>query len=302
MASSPEIAPRSSGRLELAEWITRPDNPLTSRVIVNRIWKHLFGEGIIRTVDNFGMSGDQPDNLPLLDHLASDFQKNGWSMKKMIRQIMLSSTYQQASTFDKDKYAVDPDNRLLWRQNQRRLEAEAIRDTILASAGDLNPAPMHGSVVLKLAPLQVQRAIRRGFDLNDLGNYRSVYLPIYRSAMPEVLDTFDTADPDFVTGDRDVTTVPPQALYMMNSPFVLDQSGKLATRIESESRTGLREQVELAYRLALGRGPDSNERDRALRFINTYSQSGNSSGYRNHGGLAAFCQALFSSAEFRYVN
>ena len=141
MATVPAIDTRHSGRLELAEWITADDNPLTSRVIVNRIWRHLFGEGIVRTVDNFGMSGDQPDNLELLDYLASDFMKNGWSMKKMIRKIMLSSTYRQASTFDKQKFAIDPDNRLLWRQNQRRLEAESIRDAMLASAGDLNPGP-----------------------------------------------------------------------------------------------------------------------------------------------------------------
>jgi hypothetical protein len=302
MSSAPVINPRSSGRLELAQWITREDNPLTSRVIVNRIWKHLFGEGIVRTVDNFGMSGDQPDNPQLIDYLASDFMKNGWSIKKMIRKVMLSSTYQQASTFDKDKYVIDPDNRLLWRQNQRRLEAEAIRDSILASAGDLDATVPHGSAVMKLSPAQVGRAIRRGFDLADNADYRSIYLPIYRSAIPEVLDTFDTADPDYVTGDRDVTTVPPQALYMMNSPFVLEQSRKLALRLESESKTGLQGQVQFAYRLVLARPCTKSELSRDLAFISSYSQSGPLSVSGTRGAMAALCQALYASAEFRYVN
>jgi len=305
MATTPTtINPSHSGRLELAEWITREDNPLTPRVIVNRIWRHLFGEGIVRSVDNFGMSGEQPDNPELLDYLASDFMKNGWSMKKMIRQIMLSSTYRQASTQDADKFAVDPDNRLLWRQNQRRLEAEGIRDSILASAGDLNSSPMDGSVILAVPPGQILRSLRKGgLELGDVGGYRSIYMPIYRAALPEVLDTFDTADPDFVTGDREVTTVAPQALFMMNSPFVLTEAGQLAGRVERESRAGLGGEVELAYRLALGRQANSSEHSRAIAFIRSFARddrAGPSSSL--HDGLAAFCQALFASAEFRYVN
>jgi cytochrome c553 len=305
MATTPTVInPSHSGRLELAEWITREDNPLTSRVVVNRIWRHLFGEGIVRSVDNFGMSGEQPDNPELLDYLASDFMKNGWSIKKMIRQIMLSSTYRQASTLDPEKFATDPDNRLMWRQNQRRLEAESIRDSILSSAGDLNASPMYGSVVLKTPPAQILRSLRKGgLELGDVGNYRSIYLPIYRAGLPEVLDTFDVADPDFVTGDREVTTVAPQALFMMNSPFVLDQAGRMAARLESESRAGLSGEVDLAYRLAVGRQANNSEHSRAVAFINSFARDDRSAGGRSmHDGLAAFCQALFASAEFRYVN
>ena len=277
---------------------------MTSRVIVNRIWRHLFGEGIVRTVDNFGMSGEQPDNLPLLDYLASDFTKNGWSMKKMIRKVMLSSTYRQASTLDKDKFAVDPDNRLLWRQNQRRLEAESIRDSILASAGDLNSGQISGSVILKMPMGQLLRSLRRGgLELGDVGSYRSVYLPIYRAAIPEVLDTFDAADPDFVTGDREVTTVAPQALFMMNSPFVLDQAGRMAARIESESHAGTTGQVSLAYRLVLARRASDMELSRGSAFISSFARDDRAVSTRaSHDGLAAFCQALYASAEFRYVN
>jgi cytochrome c553 len=302
--STPTIDPSHSGRLELAEWITREDNPLTSRVVVNRIWRHLFGEGIVRSVDNFGMSGEQPDDLELIDYLASDFMKNGWSMKKMIRQIMLSSTYRQASTLNADNFAIDPDNRLMWRQNQRRLEAEAIRDSILSSAGDLNASPMYGSVVLTTPPFQILRSLRKGgLELGDVGNYRSVYLPIYRAALPEELDTFDVADPDFVTGDREVTTVAPQALFMMNSPFVLDQAGQMAARVEHESRAGLGGEVDLAYRLALGRQANASEHSRAIGFINSFARDDRAGASRSiHDGLAAFCQALFASAEFRYVN
>ncbi len=304
MAAAPAIDPRHSGRLELAEWITRDDNPLTSRVLVNRIWRHLFGEGIVRTVDNFGMSGEQPDNPQLLDYLASDFMKNGWSMKKMIRKIMLSSTYRQSSTFDQQKFAIDPDNRMLWRQNQRRLEAEAIRDSILASAGDLNASPMSGSVILKMPIGQILRSMRRGgLDLGEAGTYRSVYLPIYRAAMPEVLDAFDAADPDFVTGDREVTTVAPQALFMMNSPFVIDQAGRMAARIEAESHAGVSGEVSLAYRLVLGRPANDMEHARALGFINSFARDDRAGSTRaSHDALAAFCQALYASAEFRYVN
>ena len=303
MTDVPTVDPRHSGRLELAEWITRPDNPLTARVLVNRIWRHLFGEGIVRTVDNFGMSGDKPVNPELLDYLANSFMQNGWSIKKTIRTIMLSSTYQQASTFDQAKYAVDPDDRLLWRQSPRRLEAEAIRDAMLASAGDLNPQAMAGSQVQQLGPLGLVRAARRGFDPDSENAYRSIYLPIFRSEMPEMLDAFDAADPDYVTGDRDVTTVAPQALFMLNSPFAMNQAGRMAARLESESHAGISGQVDLAYRLALGRQANSSEHSRAVEFIYAFAE-GDHGGevQRIHDGLAAFCQALFASAEFRYVN
>jgi mono/diheme cytochrome c family protein len=299
----PTIDPRHSGRLELAEWITRTDNPLTARVIVNRIWLHLFGQGIVRTPDNFGASGDTPTHPELLDYLATQFVKqDNWSVKKMIRTIVLSSVYQQASTFDKAKYAIDPDDRLLWRQSQRRLEAEPLRDAMYYAAGDLNPAPMAGSQIMTLIPAQIFRIARRGdLELGQFSTYRSVYLPIYREAVPEVLDTFDGADPNYVSGQRDVTTVAPQALFMLNSPVVQDQAGRMAARLEVESHS-MTAQIDLAYRLTLGRPANSFERSRAEAFITGFARGDSNSMHRLHDGLAAFCQALFASAEFRYLN
>jgi cytochrome c553 len=303
MTDVPAVDPRHSGRLELADWITRTDNPLTSRVIVNRIWRHLFGEGIVRTVDNFGMSGEKPSNPQLLDYLATNFMQDGWSMKKTIRTIMLSSTYQQSSNFDKDKFAVDPDNRLLWRQTQRRLEAEPIRDAMLWAAGNLNPNPMVGSQVTQMGPGGLIRAAKRGFEPDSENAYRSIYLPVFRSAMPEVLDTFDVADPDFVTGDRDVTTVAPQALFMLNSPFAMNQAARMAARLETEGHSSVTGEIALAYRLALGREPSASERSQAEAFVSAFARDDRAAPTRRtHDGLAAFCQALFASAEFRYVN
>ena len=153
-----------------------------------------------------------------------------------------------------------------------------------------------------MPPGQILRSLRRGgLELGDGGNYRSIYLPIYRAALPEVLDTFDAADPDFVTGDREVTTVAPQALFMMNSPFVIDQAGRTASRIETESHAGVPGEVNLAYRLVLGRQANDLEHSRAVAFISSFARDERSA-HASHDALAAFCQALYASAEFRYVN
>jgi hypothetical protein len=294
---TPSVNPRQSGRMELALWVSSRENPLTARVMVNRIWQHLFGKGIVSSVDNFGMTGDRPTHPELLDHLATQFMDEGWSVKKTIKRIMLSAAYQQSSGFDKAKHQADPENDYLWRMSQRRLEAEAIRDSILAVGGKLDLQPPKGSVVMNMGTFQLLRQVRRG-EFSDTSTNRSVYLPIYRSALLEVLDVFDLADPNNVSGQRDVTTVPPQALFMMNSDFVMRQSMAFAQRVGGEKSDAAR--IDLAYKLALGR------MERAVSFIRGFA----SDDFRNtrnalrtqENGLAAFCQALVASAEFRYVN
>jgi len=308
MGANAPIDPKGSGRLELAEWITNPSNPLTARVMANRIWQHLFGQGIVKSTDNFGSTGDKPTNPQLLDYLATQFQQNnGWSIKKTIRQIMLSSTYQQSSDFDVSKFQIDPDNTMFWRMNQRRLEGEAIRDAILTACGRLDPEPPSGSVTLNLPAVPLDLAQRFG----DIGNqlttsgWRSVYLPIYRNDVSSVLEDFDMADPAAVDGARDVTTVAPQALFMMNSAFVTLQAKIMAQRLDHGSKTDAGK-IKTAYQLALGRQPNSMELGRALDYIHQILDDNR---YLSHpdrdpqaSAWGTFCQALFACAEFRYVN
>jgi hypothetical protein len=305
----PAISGKQSGRLELAKWVTDPSNPLVARVMVNRIWGHLFGTAIVKTVDNFGFTGERPTHPELLDYLAHEFQTtNNWSVKKAIRQIMLSSAYQQASTFDKKKFALDPENSLLWRQNQRRLEAEAIRDAVLAAAGrlDLNaPGP---STVLNYPAVPADFIKRFGNVGEQLASttHRSVYLPILRNDVPSVLEVFDMADPNVVDGKRDVTTVAPQALFMLNSTFVTTQAKGMVERLANSGAHGDVERVDLAYRLALGRNSTINERERVLSYIGRTQADargrGEDLGKAQLTAWGTFCQALFSSAEFRYLN
>ncbi len=305
MGTPPSVDPAHSGRLELARWVTRSDNPLTPRVLANRVWAHLFGEGIVRTVDNFGEMGDRPTHPELLDYLAARVVENGWSVKKLIREVMLTSAYQQSSAFDKAKYAVDPDDHTLWRMRQRRLEAEAIRDAMMAVSGDLNLSQPTGSLVLSVSPREVFRAERMGGGLQEDWKHRSVYLPIYRNFMPEALEVFDVADPDMVSGQRDVTTVAPQALFMMNNENVIAESHHLAEKVLADAKATEPARIDRIYKLALGRAPTPAERNRAISFISAATREGSPSATaakRTEDAVAEFCQAIFAAAEFRYVN
>jgi cytochrome c553 len=299
----------TSGRVELARWLTARDNPLTARVMANRVWRHLFGAGLVRSVDNFGTTGERPSNPELLDHLATQFMNDGWSVKKLIRRIMLTSAYQQSAAFDRAKYKIDPENRLLWRMNQRRLEAESIRDAMLASSGRLATQRPFGSVVLDFPPMEVRPGNGR-IDVSEIlanTTARSVYLPIFRNVIPEVLDAFDFADPNVVTGQRDVTTVAPQALFMLNNTFVTAQAKEFATRVAKTAAKNDSARIDLAYKLALGRSPTTGERSRAIAYIDNYLRDPNAGKSRDPDknqleAWTSLCQALFASAEFRYLN
>jgi hypothetical protein len=307
--STPEaqgIEFHGSGRLELAGWLTSMDNPLTARVFVNRAWHWLFDRGIVPTVDNFGVMGQKPGHPELLDHLAIRFMEEGWSVKKLVREIVLSRAYQLGSDFDQKNFTADPDNALVWRMSKRRLDAESIRDAMLAVSGQLNLEPPNGSLVARAGDGYVGRGIsERAFDY-DTG-HRSVYLPVVRDLLPDALDLFDFAEPSLVTGARETTTVPAQALYLMNSPFAIQQSERFAARLFAEV-PGQRpaERIRRAYELALGRPPTEADVKYAEDFFRQFlvDLRGKSRDPRQlaQAGWTAFCQALFASAEFRYLN
>jgi hypothetical protein len=277
----PTLPKDHSGRKELADWTASADNPLTARVIVNRTWHWLFGAGIVRTVDNFGTTGETPSHPELLDHLAIRFERDGWSMKSLVREIVLSHTYRQASLGDAKGLAADPENRLFGRANRRRLDAEGIRDAMLVVSGKLN-AERGGPT------FPATLAADYGYKAGE--THRSIYLPMFRNAMPEMLEAFDMADPSLVTGKRNTSTVAPQALFLMNNTFVVEQAKHTATRLMAVPDE---QRLTKAYRLCLGREPTAGERATAVKFLKAKSDP--------IAALAALVHALFASADFRYV-
>jgi hypothetical protein len=294
---------RHSGRMELAHWIADKSNPLTARVMVNRVWKHLFGEGLVDTVDNFGALGDEPSHPVLLDALAVQFMEQKWSIKKLIRSIVLSRVYQASSDHDAHNYEKDPGDRLLWRMQRRRLDAEAIRDSLLAASGQLDLERPLGSPVMYMSNRPVGGNIGMP-EVRKPTNVRSVYLPILRGQVPEVLAVFDAADPNLIVGKRDVTTVPTQALFLMNNPFVLKQSEEMAKRVLAQPGLDQPGRINLVYRLALGRLPTDSERSDFAHYIDDFRKSVAAANPKANAQFAAwtsFCQLLFQSAEFRYL-
>ena len=295
-----KIGRRSSGRLELANWMTDKSNPLTARVMVNRIWLHLLGEGIVSTPENFGATGQSPTHPELLDYLAVKFMDSGWSVKSIITEIVQSHTYRMDSSFDKKKFEIDPDNRFLWRANQRRIDAEVIRDSLLSIAGNIDFDRPRGSQISEL--VGTVRGLRPdSMSWDESKTYRSVYLPVMRDNLPRVLAVFDFAEPSMVIGKRDSSNTPSQALYMLNNPFVIQQSEKLARRLINESDQ-MEQQVRLAFQLTYGRNPTLQEIASAKRFFEKFEPPGRFQRSRNAAALTTFCQALFASAEFRFLN
>ncbi len=284
--------PRQSGRLQLARWLTRGDHPLTARVMVNRIWLHLFGEGIVRTPNDFGVYGERPTHPRLLDHLAIRFVKEGWSIKRMIRAIVLSRTYQLSCEADEESIKSDAGNRLLARHDRRRLDAESLRDSMLQTSGQLDPRPADGSIIRHRDIL-----VNLAGNLHQPSNHRSVYLCYLRSSPPPELAAFDLPDFTTVTGQRDVSTVPGQALHLYNSPFVIDQANCFARMVMSESADG-QARVRFAFRRAFSREPSAEELKRALELV----QLATSELMSEEKAWAGLCQALLVTNEFRYVD
>jgi hypothetical protein len=287
---------KQSGRLELAQWIASKDNPLTARVIVNRAWHYLFGRGIVPTVDNFGTMGEPPSHPELLDYLAVQFMEDGWSLKRLVRRIVLSRAYQLGTEGHPKNEDLDGDNLLVWRMNRRRLEAEAIRDALLGFSGRLEWTPP------ALGQAVDPAYERPSFDVP----YRSVYLPVMRDGGYDFFAAFDGADSSIVVGRREVSTVPTQALYLLNSPLVIQESQQAAERLLAMDGLNDADRIDTAYRLALSRPATDAERQRAIGFLERYPQVAKEEG-KGFGDLrlqawSQFCQALVASAEFQILN
>jgi len=274
LSETPKVPADHSGRLELAQWITDPSNPLTARVYANRVWQHLFGTGLVSTVDNFGSTGDTPANPELLDYLAQDLIRNGWSTKHLVREILLTRAYQLGADTPKGYRDVDPADRLVWRHAPRRLEAEEIRDTILQSAGTLNLNPPHGSPTMALRVIEMRDdgpVVHSVLKAADRSPYRSIYLPQLRGEVPRPLAAFDPVTQTLVSGQREETTVPTQALFLLNSPFVREQSLLLSNDLLSDRHASDSDRIRTTFLRVLGREPGKPEIERVKSFIPHYA-------------------------------
>ena len=359
---TPDIPSDASGRLELAEWITSANNPLTARVMVNRVWLHLTGAPLVETMDNFGTTGLPPTNPELLDYLAIRLMENDWSIKQLIREIVLSDTYQLASSYHEGNYTQDPENKTHWRANPRQLDAEALRDQMLLVSAELDRTRPTFSMAYEAGNSRLnERGGRRG-DSSEafhtaLFKGRSLYLPVLRDSLPDELGLFDFPDPQGTVGQRSTTNVAPQSLHLMNSELVQRQARAMAEVLE-RNFPAPREQVSNAFLLGYSRPATSEEVARGLQFLREFdpgslpapeptdstepgsrrggpmaragsqeggtgspqnerrprrgpraleeSPSGSSAGEtrltEEQVKLAAFCQALMMSAEFRMIH
>ena len=302
----------SSGRLELARWIASSANPLTARVMVNRIWQHHFGRGLVATSDNFGVRGDRPSHPELLDWLATRFVESGWSVKAMHRLMVLSNAYQQGNAVGVESLQIDPERIWLSSFSRRRLSAEELRDAMLAVSGKLDRTPgssESGELLFERAE-DIKSKIRPNRLAADDPYYtqftkRTVYLPVVRNMLPNVLSLFDAADPNGVTAVRNDTTVPSQSLFLLNNPFVRDQARFLAKRLLADHQQTDNQRIETVHWLAFGRQSTMEEVADAHRFIadcmaNEAAQTPLEAD-RRRTAWQSYCQLLLCSNEFLYV-
>jgi hypothetical protein len=296
-----KFSAKESGRRELADWIASPANPLTARVFVNRVWAWMFGEGIVRTTENFGTTGELPSHAELLDDLAVRFTEQGWSVKKLVREIVLSRTWQLATAGENQQSAIgnqqfsDPDNRLLAHAHRRRLDAEQIRDTILTVSGELDLrtlGPNIGNAGEINANDGSAQNVEYKYEFTDVR--RSVYTPAFRNRRLELFEVFDFADINAPAGHRNVSTVAPQALYLLNHPFVIAQS-KLAAERALASSAGDDERLVNAFRTTLCRPPTQRERAIFAKLI------ADADGDRRTEVWSQVYQTLFGCLDFRYL-
>lgn len=284
----PKIAAGQSGRLELARWVASPDNHLTSRVIVNRVWHHCLGEGLVRTPDDFGITGRPPTHPELLDYLATTFVDDGWSIKRLVRRIVLSETFRRSSEGDA---GADPENRYLARAHLRHLDAESLRDALLAVSGLLDPA-RGGPTIRKLAEYDYNYQ----FD----SRRRSVYVPRFRSEQLDAFSVFDCANNNMVVGRREQTILPTQALFMLNSPLVIESSDEMARHLlaEIDEEDVDDRRIERLFQLAVSRPPTGEERKLATDYLHAARENADATEQEVYSGL---CQLVFCSLDFRFL-
>ncbi len=307
ISDKPSAIPENqSGRLELAQWLTNTKDgagQLAARVLANRVWHHLFGRGLVRTVDNFGRTGDAPSHPELLDYLARELADSGWSIKHLVRQIVLTRTFTMSSRDNNAGTAIDPDDALLWRAPRRRLEPEAMRDAMLAVAGQLDLKPLE-STVSYLGDQATGVGENKNRRRTDFPN-RSVYLPVIRNDLPEVFDVFDFANPQTSTGMRPETMVATQGLFMLNDPSVLSAAEALARRLLAERPSaGDDDVIDRLFQLALGTPPTDGERADLRAFVHqsrTQTLPGDGKDVELQAWSQA-CQALFASSRFQTLD
>lgn len=296
------IPAKSSGRLQLANWITSDNNPMTARVAVNRIWYWMLGRGIVPSVDNFGTTGSLPSDPELLDHLASRFIASQWNVKSLVREIALSHTYQLASTVsDDNNYKRDPENVFHWKGKGRRLIAEEIRDSILAAANQLDLKPQLATSMSRQNGARLdqgQSKKRMKGEINPDDICRSVYLPLPRSNPPEILELFDLPDAAAVQGAREATNVPSQSLFLLNSSFVASRAGlivkNVAKEIPARGMDKFEERLSTIYQRILCRQPTVEEKQLARDFLGSANTL--------EAGWVSIVRGLFATAEFRYLD
>ena len=301
--TSLDIPAGASGRRELADWLVRADHPLTARVMVNRVWQHHFGKGLVGTPSNFGLRGESPTHPELLDWLTARFVEDGWSIKSLHRRIIYSRTYCLASGQDAASLAIDPGNRWYWRFDRRRLEAEAIRDALLATAGNLDRRQPGDHPFPPIAEWTWTQ--HSPFKAVYPSSQRSVYLMTQRLVRHPYLALFDGPDTNLSTDVRTSATVPLQALYLMNNPFVAEQAADFARRL-LEAAPDARERVRLAIRLAYGREPSINECDRGVAYVEKYTAESAATGAAAADAAreawSSFARVLLTANEFVYID
>ncbi|MGI8991385.1 MAG: DUF1549 and DUF1553 domain-containing protein [Bryobacteraceae bacterium] len=295
---TPALDGKSTGRRSaLANWLASPDNPLSTRVIVNRIWHYHFGRGISGTPSDFGVMGDRPADKELLDYLTATFLDNGWSIKKMHRMIMLSNTYRQSSQFNAEAAKADPEDKLFWRYPRHRLEGEVIRDAMLEVSGKLNPK-MFGPGVFPPMPKGVDPRGGWKKDEDPLeAQRRSVYIFVRRNTRYPMIEVFDMPDTHESCARRDITTTAPQALELLNNELVLDWAKSFAGRVMNDGGLTPDAAIDRAYKIAFARTPSNDERKMALDFWNKEQKITD-----KQNALADLCQMLLNSNEFVYMN
>jgi len=288
-----EVESSQSGRLQLAAWMTDRQHPLTARVIVNRLWRWHFAKGLVATTDNFGALGEKPSHPELLDWLAAELIDSGWSIKHIQRLIVSSATYRQGSGRSLENEAIDPENRLLWRYPVRRLEAEAIRDFLLSSAGDIDLA--RGTSLLHVGNREFL------FDHTSIdktkydSHLRAIFLPVIRNHLYDLFDLFDYSDAATVQGDRGSTIVAPQALFMLNSGLVHEAANRLAERLQNGEFNSDRERIVYLHVAIYGRHPSEAEAAAMLGFLNRASEKEKSQRW------SYLCQAALAANDFLFV-
>ncbi len=288
-----------SGRQQLAAWLTDVEHGagrLTARVMANRVWHHLIGQGIVRTVDNFGRTGDLPSHPQLLDHLAGRLIEHNWSIKALIRGVVLSRTNAMSSRHDDISWKIDPENRLLWRCNRRRLDPETLRDTMLQAADQLDLTPLDSTVsYLTDQATGVGNAVRRKTDYLN----RSIYLPVIRNDLPELFDVFDFADPQMTTGRRPDTTMATQALFVLNDSMVMDTASMTAKRAMSEMQDP-QQRVRRMFELILNDVPTADEQQLIGQFVND-AIAGSHDDDSELKAWALVCHSLYASSRFQIL-